>query len=221
MATRSTIEELERREAMALVQAAIRKQAGGQKLSPAERSAWKRWEEQQDRERGLRFARRVPKAIYREWSGRQTKILHEQADAFGFPLRGATIDVPAVVRAVHDWLAEHKHELAAIRKNAAAGGGQSLKEQLLAEQIDLYRGKNQLLERQLAELDRVKLDRSEVHALLVRAATMLRAAGERLYKQCGQQAGDILATTLKDFEQTIVAELADAKRPADDATLEA
>src|SRR5690606_26032158 len=94
-----------------------------------------------------------------------------------------------------------------------------LEEQLLIEQVQLYRGKNQMLERTLAEKDANLLPRAEVHTLLLRAAKILRAAGERLYRSCGDQAGDILKAANDDFEATIITELADDKRPATDVLL--
>lgn len=44
-------------------------------------------------------------------SGRQTKVLNEQAERYGIPLGGRTINLPAVVRALHEFLARNARKL--------------------------------------------------------------------------------------------------------------
>ena len=45
-------------------------------------------------------------------SGRQTKVINEQAARYDLPFGGPTIDLPDVVRALHDFLAKHAQRLA-------------------------------------------------------------------------------------------------------------
>ncbi len=45
-------------------------------------------------------------------SGRQTKVINEQAERYGIPFGGATINLPTVVRALHDFLADNAVKLA-------------------------------------------------------------------------------------------------------------
>lgn len=45
-------------------------------------------------------------------AGRQVKVVNEQADRYGLPIGGATVDLQAFVRAVHDFLAAHARKLA-------------------------------------------------------------------------------------------------------------
>ena len=54
-------------------------------------------------------------------AGRQTKVLHDQADLYGFPLRGPSIDLPAFVRFFHDWLARNKNVLRAVGEDPMSG----------------------------------------------------------------------------------------------------
>lgn len=191
---------------MALVQAAIKKTAAGIALKPIERNAWKKWEADEDARRADRFIGQVPKKTYCLWSGRPTKILHDQADLYGVPLRGTTIDVPQVIAWVHDFLARWKHDLAPLVKGDGAeiGGEPGLKEQLLREQVDLYRRRNRLLEDQLELNSQTLVPRGEIHALHLQLAKILRAAGERLQKQFGDQAASILNIALDDFENRIM-----------------
>lgn len=204
MAEPTRPEQLEREAFLAVVKSAIAKNQAKQPLTPKERRAWQRWEADEDQRRGQRFVAAVPKKVYCDWSGRPTKILHDQCDLYGVPLRGATINVPDVIRWLHEFFAEHKHALAPLVKGLQATGEPlTAKEQLLREQVDLYRKKNELLEDQLAERRSQLIPRGEVHSLHLQLATVLRAAGERLAKQFGAEAASILTVALDDFDALI------------------
>jgi hypothetical protein len=109
-------EQLEREAFLARVRSAVAKNQAKQPLSPDELKAWKRFELDEDERRGRRFVAAVPKKVYGEWSGRQTKILHDQADLYGIPLRAPTINLPDVIAWLHDFLARWKHDLAPLVK---------------------------------------------------------------------------------------------------------
>ncbi len=53
-------------------------------------------------------------------SGRQAKVLQEQAARYGIPFGGSTIDLPEVVRALHDFLANAKYQLRGVKATAGA-----------------------------------------------------------------------------------------------------
>ena len=57
-------------------------------------------------------------------SGRQTKVLNEQADRYGLPLGGPVIDLPKLARALHDFLAANAKKLN-TDDTALLGGGNS------------------------------------------------------------------------------------------------
>lgn len=198
-------EDTKRDAMMERVRSALAKKQRGQPdtITAAERRALKAFEAEQDRVRGLRFVAALPKKLYAEWAGRQQKTLNEQADLYGVPLRGTTINVPHVVRWLHDWLAEHKHDLAHLR-----GGPKknlSPKEQLVLEQIEVYRRRVVLLEQRIAREETLLVPRAEVHELHVQLAKILRQAGERLLKQYGEGAVGILDAALDDFEHHLAA----------------
>lgn len=198
-------EESKRDAMLQRVRSALAKKQRGQSdaITAAERRALETFEVEQDRIRGLRFVAAVPKKLYCEWSGRQTKVLNEQADLYGIPLRGDTINVPHVIRWLHDWLSDHKHDLAHLR-----GGPKkniSPKEQLVLEQIEVYRRRVVLLEQRIAREETLLIPRSEVHEMHVQLAKILRQAGERLLKQYGEGAASILDAALDDFEHHLVA----------------
>lgn len=215
MAKLSKAEEVEREELRALVRSAAAKRAAGEKLTRQESAAYRRWLREQETEHGLAWVAHVPKQTYAEWAGgRQTKILHDQARAYGIPLLSPTIDVPGVIHWLHDWLATHKTELGAIaRGDAGPAGDESLKTQLLREQVAKERKKNEELEHKLAARLGELLPRELVHELLTACAKTLRKAGERLYRNHGQAAGDVLAGAIDDLMARVEQHLSDGPPP--------
>lgn len=210
--------EISRRQAAELLGGAVAKSVAGEQLSRAELAALR------DYERGIeagaveRYLAAVPQKTYRAWCGRQTKILHDQAELYGAPLDGPTVNLPELVRWLHDWLARHKHQLSAIAKGADEDGApKSMNRKLLDEQLEQSRQKNRLLELELAEREGELLPRELVHAQLGRCASVIRAMGVRLTKRYGNEAGDIVRNAIEDFAAAIDDETAPAGADATDA----
>ena len=191
----------ERKAFIALVQSAIRKHQQGQQLTPRETRAWSKWETDEDERRGRRWLANMPKRHYCSIVSRQTKTLNEQADAYGVPLRGAVVDVFAVLRWLHDFFAKHRLELPAIVRGEV--GGSSPRDKLIHEQIEVFRRRVRLLENQIEQDEETLLPRAEVHELLVKLSRVLRGAGERLHKQFGPQAASILEIALDDYDSLL------------------
>ena len=95
-----------------LAASALRKRAAGGRPTAQELAALRRVEAEQDEADQRRHLASVPKRLYREMSGRSDKVLLEQADRHGLPLRGKTVDLFALSRAFHDFLAANAHKLA-------------------------------------------------------------------------------------------------------------
>jgi hypothetical protein len=106
-----------------LALAALHKRQAGVTPSRREAAALARVEAQQEEARRWAYYRSIPQKHWREMSGRQTKVLHDQAELYGIPFGGATIDLPAVARRLHDFLAEHAQVFAALRTPAGSAGG--------------------------------------------------------------------------------------------------
>lgn len=191
----------ERQNFLALVQTAIKKRQAKQQLTPKEARAFDRYEAEEDERRGVRYLTTLPKKTYCSLVGRQAKVVNDQADTFGVPLRGATVNGLEVLKWIHDFFAAHKYELPAIIRGE--GGQDSPREQLIREQIEVYRRRVILLENKIAVDESILLPRAEVHELLVQLARILRGAGERLHKQFGPQAASILEVALGDFDATM------------------
>ncbi len=198
----SKAEQIKQRQDRELLKAAIDKSNKGQTLTRKELAAVASYEAEQRRFAGESFVRAVPKKLYGEWSGRQTKILHDQADLYGLPLRGETIDLVALVARLHEWLAEHKHELAIVAKgeaSASSGGGRG---DLVAAQAENVRKKNQLLDATIEKKAGELIPRETCHLLLGRLAKILQKSGHTLHK-IDPRAGNVLNLALERFQELI------------------
>lgn len=184
------------------MQRAIRQQQAGVALSAQEQKAFEKWSQEQNERRGLLFLAELPKKFWRQWSGRQHKVLNEQAQLYGIPLGEATIDVRAVAKWLHDFLSEHKRVLPELVREGELEP-KTLKGRLVAQKVRQLENRNRLLEDQLATNRQTLIPRSEIHDYMIRAAGLLRSAGERLEKRFGQDAGDILTDALASFERLI------------------
>src|SRR5688500_2987916 len=124
-------------------------------------------------------------------SGRQTKVINEQAARYGLPFGGAVINLPALARALHDFLAENALKLAKPDDDLALGGGGN------SPALERYREERALL----ARLDRLEreaalLPRDQVRDAMGRIAGMLREAGDAIGRQFGHAATEILYAAL-------------------------
>ncbi len=90
-----------------LAATAIRKRQQGKKPSRDELAALRRLEKSREEDLRWQFSRSIPKKHWRSMSGRQNKQIDEQAARYRIPFSGPTIDLPAVVRALHDFLAKN------------------------------------------------------------------------------------------------------------------
>lgn len=179
----------------------MQKHQAKQPLTPKETRAWSKWEAEEDERRGRRYLTTLSKRDYCNLVGRQAKVVNEQADLYGVPLRGSTVDGLEVLRWLHDFFAKHKYDLPSIVRGESSAA--TPRDQLVLEQIEVYRRRVKLLENRIRIDDDTLLPRAEIHELLAQLAKILRAAGERLGKQFGPQAASILDIALSDFESTI------------------
>jgi hypothetical protein len=160
----------------------------------------------------------IPHKHWVEMSGRQAKVLYEQAERYGLPFGGPTIHLPDFVRALHDFLAVHARRLA--RSIGRAGGDEDESEET-SDALELFRGERYLREKlkRLAEEGEL-LPRAEVHVGLARIAALLRGCGELLQKKYGPDAQEVLDATLDDcrreVETLLGAPALDAPRPHED-----
>lgn len=179
-----------------LVAAAYQKAMSGQTLSREERACLRRYEKAREETLRWQYYASIPQKHWRQMSGRQAKVLHEQAARYGLPVAGPTIHLPHLARAVHDFLAENATKLAKEDDPLLAGGSSAALERYREERAAL------------ARLDRLQregelLPRDQVREALGRVATILRGAGDALQRQFGPAAVDLLHEALDDARREI------------------
>lgn len=129
-------------------------------------------------------------------SGRQAKVLIEQAERYGIPFGGAVIDLTKVVPALHNFFADNAAKLAKNDDPLMQGSGSPALEDYRRERAAI------------ARLDRLEregqlIPREQSRQALGQGAAILRAAGETLQRQFGPEAAQILHEALDDFQHEI------------------
>jgi hypothetical protein len=177
-----------------IVADAYRKVMAKETLSRQEQSALKRHEKEKEERLRWQFYAAIPQKHWRKMSGRQTKVINEQAARYGIPFGGATVGLSAVVRALHDFLADNAQKLSREEDELMAGPLSPALERFREERAALARLDRLERERQL-------LPRDEIRQALARAAGIVRAAGDNLQRDFGDGARGILDEALDDVER--------------------
>lgn len=174
-----------------LAAAALQKRRAGQKPSREEAAALRRVERARDDQLRREHYRTVRKRDWQRWSGRQQKILNEQALRYGIPIGGATIDLAAVVLWLHEFLAANNRKLAAADDEDPALAGAS------SPGLERYRLARAAREELFLERDRgAWIPRDAVHAALAPFAAIIRRCGEVLQRKFGREAQQIVDSHL-------------------------
>jgi hypothetical protein len=165
-----------------------------EKQSPAAAEEADRW----------RYYGSIPKGHWVRLSGRQHKTLNEQAARYAIPIAGATIDLAAVARWLHDFLAKNARNLGTDSADPllAAGGSSPALERYRDERANLAR-----LDR--LEREHTLVDRELSHQAWQRVAGVLHRCGEVLQRQFGPAALRLLNQALEDGDREVVALFAD------------
>lgn len=190
-----------------ILRRAIDKTRRSEPLSRDERRAFdraKREKAEKDLRDGLAS---LPKKLYVELSGRQHKVLDEQASRYGLPLLGKSIDVGQVLRRFHDLLRDH---------GDALSGETPAPEQLEDWGEEFKKWKALTAKAEFQEHCQQLLRRHVVDEVLQRVAGLLRGCGERLQHEGHAEAYAMLDETLADAEREI-AELLGGQAPLQDA----
>jgi len=91
---------------------ALEKQRHGGKPTRQEAAALRRWQARHEEEQRWKHYRSIPAKHWRAMAGRSDQVRNDQAGRYGIPFGGPTIDLTAVVRAWHDFLAANAVKLA-------------------------------------------------------------------------------------------------------------
>lgn len=181
------------------VMAALEKQRNGGQPTRDEAAALRRYEKDIEDKRRDGYYRAVPKKLWKKWSGRQDKIILEQAARYGFPmLRGAKIDLPSFVKRWYDWLAENARKLTGADDEDPALAGVASPALEKKRQLDCRR-----LELLLEREQGLWIKRQIVHEGHNRIGAILRVAGEALLRQYGPAAQKIINDALNNCKREI------------------
>jgi hypothetical protein len=184
---------IERQELAAAYGKLLRKET----LSRREKSALSRFE--RDREERLRwqYYGSIPKKHWQRMSGRQVKVINEQAARYGLPISGPVIDLSKFVRAFHDFLARHAYRLSTEDDDLLRSGGSS-------PALERYREEKALIAR-LDRLEREKelVSAKEVEQFCLWFADRIRNAAELVGRRFGDEALAIYTDALDDCHQMI------------------
>jgi hypothetical protein len=179
-----------------MVAGAYRKVMAHKQLTASERAALKRHEKEQEERLRWQYYGSIPQKHWREMSGRQAKVLNEQAERYGLPFGGATINLTALARALHNFLAQNALKLA-NEDDALLGGGSS-------PALEEYRKKRAALaDLDLLERQNQLIPRDQARQAMGRVAGILRNAQEALQRQFGPAAMDIISEALDEADQEV------------------
>ncbi|MDA7504041.1 hypothetical protein N8553_03570 [bacterium] len=176
---------------------AYRKVMSGETLNAQERAALKRYEKEQEETRRWQYYESIPQKHWRQMSGRQTKVINEQAERYGIPFGGRTINLSKVVHALHEFLAANARRFMDDDDDLLNGNVSS-------PALERYREERA----KLARLDRLEreqklIPRDEIRQGLGQVAAILRTAGDVLQRDFGNAAVEILNEALDDAAEAI------------------
>lgn len=150
-------------------------------------------------------------------SGRQVKVVNEQAQRYGLPIGGAKVDLAAFVRSVHDFFGTNGKKISAVLKGDADPlmSGEAGNDGPDSPALERYREiKADLAELDLEERRGTLIDANKMRDTHSIIAKHFRAAGETLRRQYGEGAALIMRDALDAAEAESLAALGDA--PGDD-----
>ena len=174
----------------------LQARAAGRKPAREQTAGAKRHDAREEERLRWEHYRAVPQKHYREMSGRQAKVLNEQASTHGIPCSGPVIDLAAVVRAFHDFLAANAQRLRQVGEDPMAGESSPALERWREEKWKLAKLEREEREGRLLPADHVR----EMHTQL---ASILRGVGERLRVAHGNDAVELLDEGLDDWARIV------------------
>lgn len=171
---------------------AYTKISDGLPLNRYDRAAIKRYEKKLEESLRWKYYQSIPQKHWRAMAGKQVNQVVEQATRYGLPFGDVVVDLPKVVAAFHAFLAKNAYKLAATED----GGSSPALEEFRRERAIMARLDRQQREGQL-------LPRDQVREGMLRIAATIRAAGEILARQYGNEAREIIVEAITDAESEI------------------
>jgi len=186
---------------------ALQKRQAGGNPTRQELAALRHVEKERDHELRWFHYGSIPKGHWEKMSGRQSKVINEQAARYKFPFGAGhpKIDLSAVVRRLHDFLAENKDKL------GADSTGDPLLVGTDSPALERYRlARAKIAEHELEEKIEQLIPREQIHDGMTQLAGLLRSCGEQLQRAYGDDALDILNEALTGCQRVISSMFKDA-----------
>lgn len=198
-----------------LARSALEKRRRKVKPTREEKSALRRIEKVEGARQRWESYENCPQKDYRAMTGRQTKVLQDQARTWGIPCDGPVISLPKVLLAFHDFLAKHSRVLSAAEgmgEDDASGSAVS------SPALEKYRHERYLLARlDRLEQERSLLPREDVHQGLAYVASFYRSMQEKVERSFGREVADMMEEDLAEAESAMEAWFGLAsEEPSDD-----
>lgn len=151
-------------------------QAKGLQLSTAQRADLA-WLEKKDAAFYAEvFARCVPKADYCRMAGRQNKLIDDAARNYDLPVGGATVDLYAAIKALHDLIASNAQRL----RRDVEDDREELEKEKLRKQIEGLEWDNDRKQIDLSHARGEAIPKLELRQALSALQAQLRAFGQHL-----------------------------------------
>jgi hypothetical protein len=185
-----------------LLRSAAAKRREKKQLNRAEAAVVRKAQAHQEERDRWKFYQSIPQKHWVQMSGRQAKVLREQAELYGIGFADAVIDLPRVVRQIHDFFAKHFRRFMQpmdATEEAVQGCSQSVKDEYVRTQIELNRLKIAQHKRELVPLEEFRLH-------MVRLGAKLNGGAERIQRcDSGSEAHAVLMELLDEFDADLVA----------------
>jgi ABC-type phosphate transport system auxiliary subunit len=136
----------------------------------------------------------LPKKLYCKLSGRQVKVINEQAERYGLPIGDATVDMFAAVAAFHDFLADNARTF---------GEDEDLRAEKIRKEIAVLERRAKILDGEIKQQKSLYIEKSDLHRRLTWLASKLQSLGERL----GKLGGAECQNTVNEFLEELAEEL--------------
>ena len=134
-----------------LAKAYLDQSAKGEKTTRAEYLAYRRLRKAHDKAARLATFESITQAEWKEWSGRQAKIVNEQGRRYGAPFASATFSLRSLAKWVHDFLAEQHDKLNRPLKPPVA-------DEIAAEQLRKLQFEREVRERNYIAISEIEFE---------------------------------------------------------------
>lgn len=153
------------------------------------------WYESRERDRiAEELFVNLPKKTYCELSGRDNRVIIDQAERYNLAISGATVNLYKAIRSFHDFIAESGQYLA----------DDDLRDEKLRKEIAVLERRAAILDGDIRKQKSIYIERAEVHQKLGWLVKKFHQLGERIGKiggaECQRAVNDMLESIAEELE---------------------